>query len=291
MSNAYDERDFAEEAAYEALLREDGELGDYEIDPDAIRRQAQDAMAGHPGSTPAVPAQRNDADLVADAMKALEGQILAIVPADQRNKAQDLVSCLLDLAPGQALGLTDTHELARAVLTPQRTLEDWAINQYARFYPYSAPADESGDTGYPCIELGGDDNGAGGVQVYAYAEDGSLVISLHFDSAGPDETGRGPWAYYGRDNAIPVTVLGGNGKPVYVAAEGVPDLSDALAADAHAALAAYFAVTITGDNLAEEGEHAQALADALAALLAVTGRPAAPYSGAEGGSGAEGRSG
>jgi hypothetical protein len=274
--NNNDERDYAEEAANEALLREREDLDDYTIDSPATRP----ALGA---DTPAVP-HRDDADLVADAMKTLEDQLLAMVPADQRNTAQDLVSSLLDLAPGQALGLADTHDLARAVLAPRRTLEDWAINTYARFYPHREAASEDDYTSHPCVALGGDEEDDGAVQAYVYAEDGGVVISLHYDTAGPDETGRGPWAYYGKDDAVPTRVLGGDGQPVYVAAAGVPDLSDELTEHAHSRIRqAHAALAGEGQSAEEWSYLAEELASVLQDFLAITGRPYTPDSGAEGG--------
>jgi hypothetical protein len=57
------------------------------------------------------------------------------------------------------------------------------------------------------------------MQVYVYARDGVLHVSLHYDSAGPGPDG-GPWAYYGPHDAIPTVVLGGDGEPVYEALPG-----------------------------------------------------------------------
>lgn len=110
-------------------------------------------------------------------------------------------------------------------MTPRvRTLSDRQINQYATFLPYTPPEADNGAEAMPGIVLAGDENGDGGVQVYAYAENGQLIISVHYDTAGPDEDGDGPWAYYGPRNAIPVIILGGSGEPVWQAtAEVNPD--------------------------------------------------------------------
>ena len=215
MSHFQDERDFDEEAANAALLREDErKLADYEIDTDDSTRTFTEDDQGnwHEVRPPVIQAaaQRDDADLTADAMKALEDQILAAVPDGQRDEVQDRISDLLDLAPGQALSPEATRDAARHVLeaarkaqAPRRTLTDAEINQYAKFYPYGRNRD--GDTEMlPAIGIGGDENGDGEVQAYVYAENGGVVISLHFDSAGPTEDdGSGPWGYYGRDGAMP----------------------------------------------------------------------------------------
>jgi len=121
--------------------------------------------------------------------------------------------------------------------TPARILSDWEINQYATFYPHREAADENGTTSHPCIEIGGDANGDGAMQAYVYAEDGKLVVSLHYDTAGPDENGNGPWAYYGPDrNLIPTVVIGGDGQPVWQATAEVNPDGEGFAA---AVLAAY----------------------------------------------------
>lgn len=101
-------------------------------------------------------------------------------------------------------------------MTTARTMTDAEINAGVAFYPA-----EPGDS-QPCIELGGSEDGDGAVQVYAYAEDGVLYVSLHYDTAGPDESGRGPWAYYGPYHAVPTVIFGGDGSVIYAA---VPDSS------------------------------------------------------------------
>jgi hypothetical protein len=123
--------------------------------------------------------------------------------------------------------------------TPARTLADWEINQYTKFLPYVPASENNGAEALPCVEIGGDENGDGAMQVYVYAENGGVHVSLHYDSAGPtEEDGSGPWAYYGPDrDLIPTVVTGGGDEPVYVAREGVPDLSDELVNDALAPLA------------------------------------------------------
>jgi len=294
MSNFQDERDFEEEAANAALLREDGELADYEISPgDSARTYTEDDQARLHGIAPGyITVGADDPDLTADAMKALEDRILATVPDVQRDEVQDWISDLLDLAPGQALSPEATRDAARNVLdnarkaqAPRRTLTDAEINAYPRFYP-PHEADESGDTGHPCVAIGGDENDDGAVQAYVYAEDGGVVVSLHFDSAGPTgEDGSGPWAYYGKDGAIPVRVLGGDGQPVYVADQHTPDLSDALVASAHGNLR-YLARITAPDDIDHEDiiDVAHALASSLRNLLAITGRPVSP---AEGGPGVQ----
>jgi hypothetical protein len=90
----------------------------------------------------------------------------------------------------------------------KRTLSDLEINRYAMFLPY-LPAEENNDAeAMPCIVLGSDEDGNGGVQVYAYSENGVVRISVHTYSAGPDENGDGPWAYYdqGHERVIPVVI-------------------------------------------------------------------------------------
>jgi hypothetical protein len=266
-------------------MSNDGELGDYAIDPDEIRRQAQDAMAGRPGS--------DDADLIADAMRELEKRILARVPdAKEQDQVRDLLSDLLDLAPGAAQNPWAARETARRVLAgPGRTLDDEEINTYAVFFKHHQAADSSDITSYPCVALGGDEDNDGAVQVYVYAQGGGLVVSLHFDSAGPAEDGSGPWAYYGTHHAIPATVIGGNGEPVYVAAEGVPDLSDALTAEAHDILARLREVLEPDDIDHEELRGtAEILGGVLRAFLEITGRPNTPGNLPEGGFRAEGGS-
>jgi hypothetical protein len=238
--NNNDERDYAEEAANRALLEDgDGELADYEIVP--MRR----------------PVQRDDPDLVADAMRALEGRILAAVPAGQRDQVQDLISDLLDLAPGQALTAEATKDAARHVLA----VTDAEVNLAAKFYPQAA---DSQDT-LPCVGLGGNEAGDGEVQVYVYREAGGLVISQHFDTAEG-----GPWAFYGQGQ-VPVTVIGGDGEPVYVANERTPDIRE-WARRGQAALTAYNA-ELTGDGVAGWAGIAEDLAGALTALLAAAGQP------------------
>lgn len=254
-------------------MSNDDELADYAIGPD-------------PG-TSSEPAQRDDADLVADAMKALEDRILArVTDAKEQDQVRDLISDLLDLAPGQALTPEATRDVARRVLGgPRRTLDDQEINTYARFRPYSVPVSDADTEALPAIGLGGDEDGYGEVQVYAYALDGRVIVSLHFDSAGPDEEGSGPWAYYGRDGAIPVTVIGGNGEPVYVADAATPDLSDALTAEAHDAIRCLREVLEPDDIDHEELRGtAEILAGVLRAFLAITGRADAPGNLPEGGS-------
>jgi hypothetical protein len=99
-----------------------------------------------------------------------------------------------------------------------RTLTDEQINQGAKFYPHHQAADESDITSHPCIELGGDEHGDGAMQVYVYAKDGVLYVSLHYDTAGPTgDDGSGPWAYYGPDDAIPTVVKAGSETPVWQA--------------------------------------------------------------------------
>lgn len=284
MSHFQDERDFEEEAANADLLREDSELADYEIVPgDSARTYTEDDPARLHGIAPGyITVQRDDADLTADAMKAAEDKILALVPEDQRVGVQHLISVLLDLAPGQALSPEATHALARDVLdnarkaqAPRRTLTDAEINAYPRFYP-PHEADESGDTGHPCVAIGGDENDDGAVQAYVYAEDGGVVVSLHFDSAGPTaDDGSGPWAYYGKDGAIPVRVIGGDGEPVYVADQHTPDLSDALTTAAHKWLAKISDAQEHGDTnaVADAGMECAMLLDT---FTAITGRPYQP---------------
>jgi hypothetical protein len=105
-------------------------------------------------------------------------------------------------------------------MTTARTMTDREINESARFYPHHEARDASDITSYPFIEIGGDADGDGAVQVYVYAQDGVLHVSLDYDTAGPDRDRGGPWAYYGPDRQIPTVVTGGNGEPVY---EELPD--------------------------------------------------------------------
>jgi hypothetical protein len=153
-----------------------------------------------------------------------------------------------------------------------RTLADWEINQYAVFLPY-APATGDDDTeALPGVVLAGDEDGQGGVQVYAYAQDGAVVISLHFDTAGPDEDGRGPWAYYGPEqNRIPVVIDTGGNQPVYVAREGVPDLSPELVQDALAALGTH-SLGVRKGRMGDRVSGGDRCAELLARFLDITGR-------------------
>ena len=114
-----------------------------------------------------------------------------------------------------------------------RTLTDDEINPYAVYYPHHQDNDT---TSHPCIELGGNEDGDGAMQVYAYARNGQLIISLHFDTAGPDEDGNGPWAYYGPDNAIPVVIDAGGETPAWQATAGANPGGQGIA---QAVLAAY----------------------------------------------------
>jgi len=284
MSHFQDGRDFEEEAANAELGREDAELADYEISPgDSARTYTEDDQARLHGIAPGyITVGADDPDLTADAMKALEDRILATVPDVQRDEVQDWISDLLDLAPGQALSPEATRDAARNVLeaarkakAPRRTLTDAEINAYPRFYP-PHEADESGDTGHPCVAIGGNEDDDGAVQAYVYAEDGGVVVSLHFDSAGPTEDdGSGPWAYYGKDGAVPTRVIGGDGQPVYVADQHTPDLSDALTAAAHKWLAKISDAQEHGDTnaVADAGMECAMLLDA---FTAITGRPYQP---------------
>ncbi len=98
----------------------------------------------------------------------------------------------------------------------RRTMTDEQINAGAKFYPHST--DENGTVSHPCIELGGNEYGDGAMQAYVYAENGQLVVSLHYDTAGPTgDDGSGPWAYYGDGTQIPTVVIGGGGETVWEA--------------------------------------------------------------------------
>jgi|HubBroStandDraft_3_1064219.scaffolds.fasta_scaffold454389_1 hypothetical protein len=155
--------------------------------------------------------------------------------------------------------------------TPARTLADWEINQYTKFLPYVPASENNGAEALPCVEIGGDENGDGAMQVYVYAENGGVHVSLHYDSAGPtEEDGSGPWAYYGPDrDLIPTVVTGGGDEPVYVAREGVPDLSDELVNDALAALTRHAAA---GTSIGKSLSAGDACAELLARFLAISGR-------------------
>ena len=102
--------------------------------------------------------------------------------------------------------------------TTTRTMTDQEINESAKFYPHHEATDDSDTTSHPCIELGGNEHGDGAMQAYVYAENGTLYVSLHFDTAGPvKDDGSGPWAYYGPDGAIPVRILTGDSEPAWQA--------------------------------------------------------------------------
>jgi hypothetical protein len=123
------------------------------------------------------------------------------------------------------------------IRSAERTLTDQQVNQYANFLSYASPEENNDAEALPCIELGGDENGDGAVQVYAYAEDGAVIVSLHFDTAGPtEEDGTGPWAYYGEDGQnIPVVVKMGGGEPVWQATEGANPAGQTIAQAVYAA--------------------------------------------------------
>lgn len=58
------------------------------------------------------------------------------------------------------------------------TQEERRINLAAQFLPMTG-SDETADLALPCIEVGG-------VQVYAYFDEGVLRIAAHYDSAWPE---------------------------------------------------------------------------------------------------------
>jgi len=124
--------------------------------------------------------------------------------------------------------MTDAH-------APARTLTDKQINQYAMFLPYQPATGNNDAEALPCIVLAGDEDGNGGIQVYAYARDGQLIISVHYDTAGPDEDGRGPWAYYGPGNAIPTIVETGGSDPVWQATAAANPGAQGIAQAVHTA--------------------------------------------------------
>lgn len=118
---------------------------------------------------------------------------------------------------------------------PARTLSDEEINQYVQFLPYLPAILNNDAEALPCLVLAGDEDGSGGAQVYAYAEDGQLVISVHYDTAGPDADGRGPWAYYGPEaNLIPTVFKAGSENPAWQATAeanpGAETIAQAVAA-------------------------------------------------------------
>jgi hypothetical protein len=106
--------------------------------------------------------------------------------------------------------------------TTARNWTDEEINRYAVYLPY-APAGDGDAEALPCIVLGGDADGQGGVQVYAYARDGQLIISADFGTAGPGGDGRRPWAYYGPDGQqVPVILeMAGDPDPAWQATADV----------------------------------------------------------------------
>lgn len=87
---------------------------------------------------------------------------------------------------------------------------DDRANRAAKFYP--AGMDSDGETRtLPCIEIAG-------AQVYAYAEDGILRVSVHLEDADSqllDFYSEGP-----ADGLVPVVVSVGEGDPVYAALPG-----------------------------------------------------------------------
>lgn len=95
-------------------------------------------------------------------------------------------------------------ELARA-----RQEQDDRANDAAVFC--SASREGDGTRALPCIEIGG-------VQVYAYAENGTLIISAHFDTAD----GR-VFGLYGPDKCVPVVIKAGSEEPVWQALPGDDD--------------------------------------------------------------------
>jgi hypothetical protein len=263
--NNDDERDFDEEAANRELLDSSDGEADYEITPAdtellAARHAAERGAltARHSAEREAEGFGQDDPDLVADAMTALEKRILAAVPAGQRSAVAEQISDLLAMHPGDEMTPKAAREIARKVLAGA----DDEINARAKFYPLHKATDDEEWTGHPCIGLGGNEAGDGEVQVYVYYEAGGLVISQHFDTAEG-----GPWAAYG-DGAIPVTVIGGDGLPVYVANEQTPDIGEWAARG-------WLALSELQDAGIED-DATQDVADALTALLAAAGRPWQP---------------
>ncbi len=117
-----------------------------------------------------------------------------------------------------------------------RALTDEQVNQYAVFLPYQAASQNNGTEALPCIVLAGDEDGNDGVQVYAYSKDGQVIVSVHYDTAGPDENGHGPWAYYGPDrNLIPTVVTAGDADPAWQATAGVNPGAETIAQAVYAA--------------------------------------------------------
>lgn len=82
-------------------------------------------------------------------------------------------------------------------MTPQER----AINEASKFYRMPKTA---GNDPYqrPCQEIGG-------VQIYAYYDDGFLVVSLHYDTADPE--------VQDGNNNVPTKVYGGGGEVVWSA--------------------------------------------------------------------------
>lgn len=84
------------------------------------------------------------------------------------------------------------------------TFERYKANRDAKFSPAGIDADGETRT-LPCIEIGG-------AQVYAYVEDGKLIISAHLDEASGEV-----FELYGPDRCVPVVVTIGGGDPVFAA--------------------------------------------------------------------------
>ena len=114
-------------------------------------------------------------------------------------------------------------------------LTDEQINSSAMFLPYARPRTTDYEA-LPCIVLAGDEDGNEGVQVYAYASDGKVIVSVHYDTAGPDEDGDGAWAYYGPQHQVPTVVKAGDADPVWQATAEANPGAETIA---QAVLAAY----------------------------------------------------
>lgn len=87
------------------------------------------------------------------------------------------------------------------------TEKDYLANRDAVFHPYVPDGQNNGAEALPCIEIGG-------VQVYAYVRDGTLIISAHLEEA--DEQVFDLYADEGAADNVPVIVhVGAWDEPVF----------------------------------------------------------------------------